>query len=285
MQSLTSAVTPQEGRFRDLDFRSKLSAFTAVSVTAVIWDDPLLSVSLALGTIAVCLFAGIPARYLARVGRFMSPLFALLVITHGFFNVHYVLRLLGHESLTPVFSVPVRVPVIGGAVLSQEGLWYAVAVISRSVTLFLLAPLFLLTTDPNQLVVGLVRIRVPYTLAFAFTSMLRFFPLLLEELNAATEAQRLRGYAIESMGAVAKVRIYSQVAIPVILGTLHRAQLTEVVLQSRGFPGGSTRTFLHAPKSGPASSLLLVLSIAGLVLIVLARACWGFGGFSIPLSG
>ena len=196
--------------------------------------------------------------------------------------LHYTI---GHESLTPVFSVPVRVPVIGGAVLSQEGLWYAVAVISRSVTLFLLAPLFLLTTDPNQLVVGLVRIRVPYTLAFAFTSMLRFFPLLLEELNAATEAQRLRGYAIESMGAVAKVRIYSQVAIPVILGTLHRAQLTEVVLQSRGFPGGSTRTFLHAPKSGPASSLLLVLSIAGLVLIVLARACWGFGGFSIPLSG
>ena len=41
-----------------------------------------------------------------------------------------------------------------------------------------------LTTDPNTLVVGLVRLRVPYTGAFVFSSALRFLPLVLGEAAA-----------------------------------------------------------------------------------------------------
>ena len=269
------------GRLASFDFPAKLAAFAAVSLTAVIWDDPLMNVGLALATIGVCLAAGLTPRYLGRVAGFMSPLFGLLLVTHGFFNVHYVLRLLGRPTLTPVFSLPAAFPVIGGLTLSREGLWYAVAVIAKSLTLFLLAPLLLLTTDPNQLIVGLVRMRVPYSLAFAFTSMLRFFPLLLDELNSATEAQRLRGYALESMGPIARIGTYARVAIPIILSTLHRAQQTEVVLQSRGFPGGPGRTYLHAVKSGPGSTALLIASACVVVVVLVARLGWGIGAFAI----
>ena len=45
----------------------------------------------------------------------------------------------------------------------------------------------------------MVRIRIPYKVAFVFSATLRFFPLLIQEFNTIIEAQRLRGIAFEEM--------------------------------------------------------------------------------------
>ena len=243
--------------FSGLDFRAKLAVFVAGTVAAVVWNDPRLSVGLAVLALGACLAAGISRRYLGLVARIMAPFFLLLLLTHGFFNVQYVLRLTGHARLTPLFTVPARLPLVGGMIFSAEGFSYGLNVIAKSATLLLLVPLCVFTTDPNNLVVGLVRLRVPYTLAFAFTSTLRFFPLLFDEVTSVIEAQRLRGFAAEELGAVARVRTYAKVAVPVSLGALFKAQQVEVVLQSRGFSGRRGRTYLHESKlDGPGKATI-----------------------------
>jgi energy-coupling factor transport system permease protein len=268
--------------FSGLDFRAKFAVFVAVTVAAVAWNDPRLSLGLMLATLIACLWAGISPSYLWLMGRLMAPFFLLLLLTHGFFNVQYVLRLTGHAHLTPLFSVPARFPLVGGMSFSEEGFYYGLNVIAKSMTLLLLVPLCVFTTDPNNLVVGLVRMRVPYTLAFAFTSTLRFFPLLFDEVAFVIEAQRLRGFAAEELGAVARVRTYAKVAVPVILGALFKAQQVEVVLQSRGFSGRRGRTYLHESRLDRGSVATITACALFVAAVLVLRLRQAFGAFALP---
>ncbi len=278
-----AAAAPRPTAFSRLDFRAKLAAVLAASLAAVLWDDPGMGALLALATIGACLAAGIGARYLALVGRVMAPFLLLLVLTHGFFNVQLVLRLTGRAALTPLFTVPPSWPLAGSMVFSREGFLYGISVVCKSVTLLLLVPLCVLTTDPNNIVVGLVRMKVPYKFAFAFSSTLRFFPLLLEEIGLVIEAQRLRGFAVEEMGVAERVRTYAKVAIPVTLGAMFKAQQIEIVLQARGFSGSARRTYLHDSELGLSGRLVVAASVAAAALVVILRLEAHIGAFRAGL--
>jgi len=129
-------------------------------------------------------------------------------------------------------------------------------------------PLCVFTTDPNNLAIGLVKLRLPYKLAFVVSSTLRFLPLVFGEIQAAIDTLRLRGHAPETMGILERVRTYSKIAVPVTLSALFRAQQIEVALQSRAFSGAHDRTYLHeskleAPDWGVIAGAGLALVVAG----------------------
>ncbi len=144
-------------------------------------------------------------------------------------------------------------------------------------------PLAVFTTEVNNMIVGMVRAKIPYKIAFIFSSTLRFFPLLIEEFNTIIEAQRLRGLAMEKMGAVKRVRVYAKVAVPLILGAMVKSQQLEVVLQSKAFSGSPDRTYLHELILRPADYALMIFFAAFFVLSVFLLIAYGIGTFGGPL--
>jgi energy-coupling factor transport system permease protein len=122
---------------------------------------------------------------------------------------------------------------------------YGVAVIFKTLSLVLVIPMAIFTTEVDNMIVGMVRAKVPYKLVFIFSSTLRFFPLLFEEIQTIIEAQRLRGLPMEKLGPIKRVRVYGKIAIPLILGAMVKSQQLEVVLQSKAFTGSADRTYLH----------------------------------------
>ncbi|HRE82571.1 MAG TPA: energy-coupling factor transporter transmembrane component T [Opitutaceae bacterium] len=274
----------RETVFSRLDFRSKLAVFVSLTGVAVLWSQPLLSVSLASAVLIACLWVGVPRGYLGFILRVMTPFFLLLLLTHGFFNVRPVLRLTGQSELTALFRFPENWWVVGGAMLSREGLLYGVNVIAKSLTFLLLVPLCVFTTDPNNLVLGLVRLRLPYKLAFLISSTLRFFPLLFDEIHAVIETQRLRGFALEEMSTLERVKTYSKIAVPIVLGAMFKAQQIEVVLQSKAFSGNAERTYLHDSKLRSADGWVIGFSAVVLMVVGLLYAVAGFGHFGRPIT-
>lgn len=279
MTTPTLQVVNPTSAFAALDFRAKAALFVTASVLAVVWDDLRCTAALALVVFVACRAVGISWAYLGFVLRVMTPFFLLLLCTHGFFNKQYVLRLTGQSEVTPVLSLPESWWIVGGMVASKEGLLYGATVVSKSLTFLLLVPLCVFTTEPNQWVVGLVRLRVPYKFAFLVSATLRFFPLIFDEIQAVMETQRLRGFALESMGPVQRVRTYSRIAVPVILSAMYKAQHVEVVLQSRAFSGHSNRTYLHNPTLTMKDGVVIGLAAVGLVTGVLLTLILGFGRF------
>ena len=264
--------TVRHSVFSHLDVRAKLALLAVATFLAFLWDSPAMTGALALVVVIFCLVAGIQASYLRRFGLIMLPFFAFLLATHGFLNTY-----VGRTSL---WSAPESWWLVGGRLrLTVEGLLYGLTVIFRTVTLVLVIPLVIFTTELDELIVGLVRIRVPYKVAFVLASTLRFVPLFLGEIQGIVEAQRLRGLEVERMSLMQRLRIYSRIAVPLILGALVRSQQIEVVLASRAFSGSPERTYLHEVSMRPADRAVLAGAGALAVGAVLARLFLGLGRF------
>jgi len=266
--------------FTRLDFRPKLLMIAVISSVAFVWESPITLAALALILIATCLLVGVRAGYVKTVVTAMIPFYVLLLITHGFWNIDQVKMLTGREELTPLFTFPANWWLIGGGSMSVEGFLYGWAVIFKTLTLVMVIPLGVFTTEVNNMIVGLVRARVPYKVVFIFSSTLRFFPLLFEEIQTIIEAQRLRGLAIEKMGPVKRVRVYGKVAVPLILGAMVKSQQLEVVLQSKAFTGSSERTYLYESVLQKADYAVIALFALLFVLAAVLHLWIGFGRFA-----
>jgi energy-coupling factor transport system permease protein len=270
----------RDSLFTRLDFRSKVVMVAVISILAFVWESPVAEAVLALGVIVACLLAGVKWSYLKWIIQLMIPFFILLLLTHGFWNITQVEALTGKEVLTPLFTLPRNWWLIGGATMSVEGVLYGCNVLFKMLTLVLVIPLAVFTTDLNNMIVAMVRARVPYKLVFIFSSTLRFFPLLFDEVQTIIEAQRLRGLAVETMGLLQRARVYARVAVPLILGAMARSQQLEVVLQSKAFTGSPDRTYLHESVLQRADYAVMALFALVLVLAVVLYITVGVGKFA-----
>ncbi len=273
MSAVGFQTVGRDSLFTRLDFRSKVVMVAVISTLAFVWESPIAGVALTLAVIAACLLAGVKWSYVKWIIQLTIPFFILLILTHGFWNTAQVKMLTGKDVLTPLFTFPQHWWLVGGSSMSLEGVMYAGNVICKMLTLVLVIPLAVFTTDLNNMIVAMVRAHIPYKLVFIFSSTLRFFPLLFEEVQTIIEAQRLRGLAVEKMGPLQRARVYARVAVPLILGAMAKSQQLEVVLQSKAFTGSPERTYLHESVLRRADyavigSSLVVLAVAAVLYFI-----------------
>jgi energy-coupling factor transport system permease protein len=257
--------------FGRLDVRTKLFMLFLVSVLIFVWENVYYVAAMFLVVLLLALTSHLDRGLMWRLFRIMLPFIALTVVIQGLFNI---------RGVTPLLTLPQWVPVIGGRVsLYWEGVVFGAVVVFRLLSPLFAMPLVVMTTDVNDLVVGLTRIRVPYKVAFIFSITLRFVPFIFGEIDAIMEAQRLRGLALEKMNYFRRIPVFASLAVPLILGSLLKAQTLDVVLQSKAFSGNPNRTYLTDIR---LRGLDYVLIAGGAVLFVgaiVTRLAFGWGGF------
>lgn len=285
MGSMTFQTVERDSFFTRLDFRPKLIMMVTVTIVAFVWESPVMGALLALAVILACLAVGVKFSYIRMVFSIMLPFYILMMVTQGFFANELITALTGKtkDQFTMLFVFPENWFWVGGAGLSWEGVQYALNVVAKTLTMTLIIPLGIFTTDVNTMIVGMVKARIPYKLAFIFSSTLRFFPLLFEEIQSIIEAQRLRGLAFETMGPIKRVRVYAKIAVPLILGAMVKSQMLDIVLQSKAFSGSADRTYLHASKLGTADYLLFAFFGFFLIAALIGYVVFDIGKFGGPI--
>lgn len=277
MNTFAFGSAARHSPFSSLDVRAKLAILAAAVVLAFSWESSVLSGALACGVLLLWPLARLEGRDLKRLLFLMSPFLVIVLLVHGVLN-----EVVGRTPL--LGPVPAWVPLVGGRLrVTSEGLLYGLVVISRTLALILIVPVVVLTTDPNTLVVGLVRLRVPYTVAFVFSSALRFLPLILAAAAALIEAQRLRGLALEKLGLWARGRAYARIAVPLVLGALIKSQQLEVVLQSKAFSGNAERTYLVPLELRTRDRVVIGTSALVVLLAPILRFAYSIGSFHGPV--
>lgn len=285
MSTMAFQTVERDSFFTRLDFRPKLVMMATITLVAFVWESPLMGGLLALGVILACLAVGVKFSYIRTIILVMIPFYILLLLTQGFFAGPLITSLTGRteDQFTMIFRFPASWPLVGDAGMSWEGVMYALNVVFKTLTMTMVIPLGIFTTDVNTMIVGMVQARIPYKIAFIFSSTLRFFPLLFDEIQSIIEAQRLRGLAFEKMGPVKRVRVYAKVAVPLILGAMVKSQMLEVVLQSKAFSGSPDRTYLHESKLETADYLLFVFFGLFFLAAVVGYFAFGIGKFGGPI--
>ena len=270
--------------FTRIDFRPKIFMMLVITIIALLWESPALQLSMAVIVLITCFLSGVKMKFISTILLIMLPFYLLLLFTHGFFNDAQVKLLTSRDILTPIFTIPENWWLVGGIAFTVEGFWYGINTIFKTLTIVLLVPLVIFTTDLDNIIVGMVRAKVPYKLAFIFSSTLRFFPLLFSEISIIIQAQRLRGLAMEKMNFIQRIKVYAKVCVPLILGAMVQSQQLEVVLQSKAFSGDPDRTYLHESIFNNIDYAILIFFTLFFIAALVLYFGWGVGRFSGPID-
>src|SRR5205085_6206669 len=81
---------------------------------------------------------------------------------------------------------------IGGQTVTLNGLLFGLAMGLRVALMVTAAGVWMMTTSPQKLTVGLLHLGLPYKAGVAMTAAIRFVPLLNAERATIAEAQQAR---------------------------------------------------------------------------------------------
>ncbi|MEM4700586.1 MAG: energy-coupling factor transporter transmembrane component T, partial [Candidatus Bathyarchaeia archaeon] len=122
-----------------------------------------------------------------------------------------------------------------GYVITFSSLEYALAMTIRFLVLVGSFSIFFLTTSPDHLGLALEQSRVPYEFCFAFTTAVRFVPVLAEEAQTIMDAQKARGLELEKGNFLRRVRNYIPILIPLIVSAIRRSLELAEAMESRAW--------------------------------------------------
>jgi energy-coupling factor transport system permease protein len=228
----------------NLDPRIKFVYVIAIFIVAIIFSQILPLAILFLMQIPFVLLAHVQKQWLRslRGAAFLATFIFLVNVATVYFTSGY--------TITP------------------EAVENAVSLTLRFVVLVESFSVFFLTTSPDHLGLALEESKVPYEFAFAFTTAVRFVPVLAEEAQTIMDAQKARGLELEKGNLLKRIRNYVPVLIPLIVSAIRRSLELAEAMESRAWGATKKRSNLYALKLHSGDFGLLAIT-AGILAVTI----------------
>lgn len=122
-----------------------------------------------------------------------------------------------------------------------DGIFFSI----KFLVLILSSIVFAMSTSPRDLMLSLVKIKVPYELAFMLTLAIRFVPVITREINHVIDAQKARAHRIKF--SIFKPVDSMQTFFPILIPTFHllliKAFDLSLSIEARAFRAKPKRTY------------------------------------------
>jgi energy-coupling factor transport system permease protein len=254
------AYYPGKTFIHKLDPRAKIIFMVIVS-TAVFMVQTI-PVALVVLAVMICLWfiARLPLSLLWSFIKVLLPIFAMLFVVQAIF----------YPGATALIK-----PIIpigrGYGQVTLEGILFSVLLSLRLMAMIIMLPLVNFTTPVQIFALGMVKMGLPYKLAYTMTTALNLVPILQGETAVIVDAQRLRAMqSFEKGKLVDKLKAYPALVTPLVIGSMRRAQLMAVAMDSRAFGATKTRTYLEDIRLLPRDWVFISLTVLFTVGIVIA---------------
>ncbi|MEM3626714.1 MAG: energy-coupling factor transporter transmembrane component T [Candidatus Bathyarchaeia archaeon] len=231
----------------DLDPRVKFIYVCAIFLVAIIFWELLPLITLFLLQIPFVLLAHVKREWV-RSMRGAAFLAAVIFLTN------FIVSFVG-----------------AGNVVTAKNLESAIAMTLRFIVLVESFSIFFLTTSPDHLGLALEQTRIPYEFSFAFTTAVRFVPVLAEEAQTIMDAQKARGLELERGNFLKRIRNYIPILIPLIVGAIRRSLELAEAMESRAWGSTKKRTNLYVLKMHRGDFVLIAITIGIMALSIYTR--------------
>jgi len=242
---------------------TKIAFIIAVSVICIIATSLPFLVLMVFAMLAI-------AAYSRLLFELLQQLKLILVMSVVFIAIT-IITMPNGETLG--YLVPQAVPVIGGFIpITTGGLTVGLVLTLRFIVLIFAFQLFLMSTQPRDLVHAMEKVGMPIDYILMFIIALRFIPTLQIEGQRIHEAQLARGYN-PGTGFIGKIRSVAPIAIPLVSNALLRSNVLGLTIDMRGYRAGRkthVRERVFASRDY-AVMTLLVLSGAGFLCLLLMQ--------------
>jgi len=227
----------------DLDPRVKFLYVCVVFAAAVMFSELLPLILLLLIQVPFILLAGVQRAWLKSMRG--ASLLALLIFVMNLVSMY----------------------LYQGQILLE----YSLGMTLRFLVLVESFSTFFLTTSPDQLSLALEQSHVPYEFSFAFTTAVRFVPVLAEEAQTIMDAQRARGLELERGNFIKRIRNYIPILIPLIVNAIRRSLELAEAMESRAWGATEKRTNLYVLKMRGGDYALAFISLSMLIIAIYIR--------------
>ncbi|NLC11618.1 MAG: energy-coupling factor transporter transmembrane protein EcfT, partial [Firmicutes bacterium] len=181
-----------------VDIRTKLLIVALFSILALAYQDPrMLAIILALNLLTVTLFR-IPLSTFFKFKKFLS-MYIILIIVQSFF-------VQGGDPLIKLGNL---------YFLTTEGILYGLSIILR---FFILvgSGIILWQCNTAELLLALVKMRIPYEIVFMTQLGMRFIPVFINELQNIFNVIQLRGVDLRKVYKRKVINVYLSIFTPLI---------------------------------------------------------------------
>ena len=162
-----------------------------------------------------------------------------------------------------------------GYIVTARNIENAVALTLRFIVLVESFSIFFLTTSPDHLGLALEQTHIPYEFCFAFTTAVRFIPVLAEEAQTIMDAQKARGLELERGNFLKRIRNYIPILIPLIVGSIRRSLELAEAMESRAWGATEKRTNLYSLKMHRNDFVLVAFTVLILAVAIYVRLFFG----------
>jgi len=253
---------PRDSALHRLDPRAKLWAVLLAGVACFLFRSVALLAGLLLLAHLALLSARIPPERLRWLWARLLPLLAMILVLQPFF---------APGPGPDLFRLgPLRLTVAG----LLDGLSYAL----RAATLAFVAAVLLLTTDPNRLVQGLVKLGLPYPWGLTVGLAIRYLPTAYGLFVSIGEAQQARGWIVGQGGVLRRARSFIPILVATIIASLRLSDNLGMALAARGLGYPARRTALHDLALTAADWLVVVTTTILFAGLLAVRYGLAFGG-------
>ncbi len=261
-ETVTSAIQAIQARgwFYRTDPRIKLLFLVAFTFVNLIFLNPLVLLVLTLCLVPIILTTQFNFRLFITIFLGYSLFLGAVIVSQGMAPVG---RMVDFAKLHYLFD-------LGFVHMTWEGLSIGVSRSLRFANPFFFGVLIALTTDPVMMARGMIKMGLPFEIAFMMLSGLRFLPLATDEARNIADAQTVRGMR-------GSFKRFKTSLFPLFVNSLRRAQRLGITIEAKSFGARNWKGFLRDVKIGPYDVILSTYMILMLILAIYVRFGLGWG--------
>ena len=261
----TIKLIEEQGWFNRTDPRIKILFLVIYTTLNMLFLEPAAMVALMLTLVPLYITTRLNHRLLLTALAGYSLFIGAIVISQGLGSTG---SMADSHNLHYVFDW-------GFLKMSWEGLGVGVLLTFRFANPFLYAILVAMATDPVVMARGMIRLGLPFEIAFMVLSGIRFLPLAMEEAKNISDAQTIRGVR-------GRFRRFRTMIFPLFLNSLRRAQLMGVTIEAKSWGAKNWKEFLRDVKLKPVDAILTIYALGLLFVGLYIRFVigWGYAGGS-----
>jgi len=237
-----------------LDPRTKIIVFLLTFVAILLFQNPLWMLPVTL-LVLLQLFVSKSFKNLRRIRYILIVLTVSSLILWNLFS----------RGSTPLFWF-----------ITMESLLYSIARTLLMILMISAGMILISTTRNEELVLGMIRLGMPYRVGFAISTSLRLVPTIAANTITISQAQRSRGLDLDSGNLLTRVRKFLPLLVPVFISTIRSTNIFAMALESKGFGAKEKRTNFLRLKMQRADYLVLGFSIVFMVVSIIF-AILGYG--------
>ena len=249
----------------ELDIRTKLFIAAIFSVLALVYQNPIM--------LAIILVLNLFALILFRISFNIFLFFRNLIYMYA---VLIIIQSLFVKSGEPLIQ-------LGDTyLLTTGGIVYGLSIILRFLIL-VGSGLILVQSNTSELLLGMVKLRIPYEIVFMIQMGIRFIPVFLNEMQNIFSAIQMRGVDLRKVYKRKVLRVYISIFSPLIYGVWQKAEKLSILLELRGFRKFPNRTYYRDISLKKIDYLFMSFALIITVVIVYIGSILSKMSFGFPL--